>query len=127
MHLLTSTPSEDSKQGLYVSTQSDQSFRFLYDDTLHPWLSKCAQCRFRPDCANAQADLNLLWALMSEGTFSDISVHITGICVNNKEVYIHDSPLLLDYSTKSEEIGWIVSIQNSISYNQETEATFYLQ
>ena len=64
---------------------------------------------------------------MSEGTFSDISVHITGICVNNKEVYIHDSLLLLDYSTKSEEIGWTVSIQNSILFIQETEATLYLQ
>ena len=48
---------------------------------------------------------------MSEGTFSDISSHITRICVkNNEEVYIHDSPLLSDYATKSEEIGWIISL-----------------
>ena len=27
------------------------------------------------DCANAQADLNLRWAHMSEGTFSDVAAH----------------------------------------------------
>ena len=30
---------------------------------------KCAQWRFWSDCANAQADLNLQWAYISEGTF----------------------------------------------------------
>ena len=30
---------------------------------------------FRSDCANAQADLNLRWAYMSEGTFSDAATH----------------------------------------------------
>ena len=32
-------------------------------------IQKCAQRRFRSDCANAQSDLNLRWAHMSEGTF----------------------------------------------------------
>ena len=32
---------------------------------------KCAQWRFWSDCANAQSDLNLRWAPMSEGMFSD--------------------------------------------------------
>ena len=35
-----------------------------------------AQWRFWSDCANAQADLNLLWAHMSEGTLSAIKAHI---------------------------------------------------
>ena len=37
---------------------------------------KCAQRRFRSDCANAQADLNLRWAHMSGGAYSDVSAHI---------------------------------------------------
>ena len=35
---------------------------------------------FWSDCANAQADLNLRWAHMSEGTFSDIA---TNLIANN--------------------------------------------
>ena len=35
----------------------------------------CVQWRFRSACANAQADLNLRWAHMSEGTFPDVSAH----------------------------------------------------
>ena len=34
--------------------------------------SKCAQWRFWSDCANAHADLNLRWAHMSEGPFSNV-------------------------------------------------------
>ena len=37
---------------------------------------KCAQRRFWSDCANAQADLNLRWAHMSDGTFSDVVARI---------------------------------------------------
>ena len=46
--------------------------------TLHPWLSKCIEWRFWSDCANtnAQADLNLCWAHISEGTFCHVKAHI---------------------------------------------------
>ena len=37
---------------------------------------KCAQWRFWSDCAKAQADLNLRWAHMSEGTFSHITANL---------------------------------------------------
>ena len=37
---------------------------------------KCAQWRFRSDCTNAQADLNLRQAHMSEGILSDVAVYI---------------------------------------------------
>ena len=37
--------------------------------------TKCAQWIFWSDCANAQADLNLCWSHMSEGTFSNVTVH----------------------------------------------------
>ena len=36
---------------------------------------KCAQWRFWSDCANAQADLNLCWASMSEITLSVVVAH----------------------------------------------------
>ena len=35
---------------------------------------KCAQRRVRFNCANAQSDLNLCWAHMSEGSFSHAAV-----------------------------------------------------
>ena len=34
--------------------------------------SKCHYRRVRSDCTNMQADLNLLWVHMSEGTFADV-------------------------------------------------------
>ena len=37
---------------------------------------KCAQGRFRSDCAYAQSDLNLRWAHMSEGQFSEVKVSL---------------------------------------------------
>ena len=37
---------------------------------------KCAQCRFWSDFMNAQVDLNLQLAHMSEGTFSDVAAHL---------------------------------------------------
>ena len=52
------------------------SLRFPHEEILHPWLSKCAQWRFWSDCANAQADLNFLWAHISESTFSDVAAQI---------------------------------------------------
>ena len=38
---------------------------------------KCAKWRFWSDCANAQADLNLCWAYISEGTFPKVTVLLT--------------------------------------------------
>ena len=37
---------------------------------------KFAKWRFWSDCANAQADLNLRWAHVSEGAFSDVAAQI---------------------------------------------------
>ena len=37
---------------------------------------KNTQRRFWSDCANAQTDLNLRWALMSRGMFSDVGAHL---------------------------------------------------
>ena len=40
-----------------------------HDETLHPWLSRWAHWRFWTDCMNPQADLNLCWVHLFEGTF----------------------------------------------------------
>ena len=41
---------------------------------------KCAKWRFWSACANAQADLNLHCAHMSEDTFLDVAVHLWRLC-----------------------------------------------
>ena len=48
---------------------------------------KNAQWKFWPDCANAQADLNLCQAHTSEGTFSDVVTQKNLMICNDK----HDS------------------------------------
>ena len=56
----------DLKQGHKKTTKQlyDQSVRCLHEETLHPWSSKIAQ-----------ADLNLHWAHLSEGKFSQVEAH----------------------------------------------------
>ena len=59
------------------SAQSNLSLNCPHEETMQPWLSKkCAKLRFWSDCAYAQSDLNLHWADMSEGTFSDIAASV---------------------------------------------------
>ena len=60
----------------FGSAQSDKSPRFLHKKTLRPRLSKNAPSEDSKHCANTQADLNLRWAHMSEGTFSDAAAQI---------------------------------------------------
>ena len=45
---------------------------------------KCAQKRFWSDCTNAQGDLNLRWAHMPEGVWSDVATRITGSEITGK-------------------------------------------
>ena len=45
-------------------------------DSLGCKVSSCGQRRLSSDCADAQTDLSLLWAHLSEGTFSPIAAHI---------------------------------------------------
>ena len=59
--------------------QSDYSIRCPHDNTLQSGYQKCVMGRFLSDCANAQVDLNLRWAHMSEGTFSYVAE-----CVSEK-------------------------------------------
>ena len=46
--------------------QSDLGFRFQHEETLHPLLFIFFPLRLRLDYRNAQADLNLCWAYMSD-------------------------------------------------------------
>ena len=39
-------------------------------------VSSCGQRRLCSDCAEAQTDLNLHWAHMTKGTFSNVAAHI---------------------------------------------------
>ena len=61
---------------------------------------KCAQGRFRSVCANAQADLNLRWAHISEDRFSEVTAHMwpakrkclrtdAGSAVSNEPAHLH--------------------------------------
>ena len=59
-----------------ASAQSDQSIDCPHKKLCILGYQKGAQWRFWSDCANAQADLNLLWAHMSEGMFSDYVDHL---------------------------------------------------
>ena len=63
--------------GAGKSAQSDRNFCWLHEITLHTRLSKVAHGRFWSDCANTQSDLNLRWAHMSRGTFSDVKAYFT--------------------------------------------------
>ena len=67
---------ESQREKTYLPTcdpiaQSDQSLPFVVHRKKHRILGypNCAQWRFWSDCANAQADLNLRWAHMSEVRF----------------------------------------------------------
>ena len=60
---------------------------------------KCTQWRFWSDCTNAQADLNLHWAHMTEGTLSDIAAFF--------------------YSTGNIPIRWILKMKLKITVDTD--------
>ena len=66
-YLLPCTPNKDSNQSVH-----QRSLITVLKKLCILGYAKCAQRRFRSACANAQADLNLRWAHMSEDTFSDV-------------------------------------------------------
>ena len=66
----TGAPNEDSNLHAH-SCNLIRVFVVHMKNCCIPGYPKCAQGRFWSDCANAQADLNLRWAHMSKGTFTD--------------------------------------------------------
>ena len=75
MSLLIRAPNEDSNQSTHPRSLI-RAFVVRKEELCVLGYPKCAQPRFCSDCANAQADLNLRWAHMSEGTFPGIVNHI---------------------------------------------------
>ena len=59
---------------LRIST--DQNLHCAHFDSQDCKFSSCGQWRLWSDCADAQADLSLRWAHLSEGTFSHVVVRI---------------------------------------------------
>ena len=51
------------------SDQSDQNLHWAHFGYQEGKVSSCGQRRLTSDCADAQADLSLSWAHMTEGTF----------------------------------------------------------
>ena len=74
-YLLTCAPNEDTNQPAHLCCL----IRYFVVRMKKPCIlcfPNCAQRRFWSDCANAQSDLNLRWAHISESTFSDVVDHI---------------------------------------------------
>ena len=59
-----------------TSAQSDQSLRLPHQETFQPWLSKMRAVKILIRVRNAQSDLNLHWAHISEGRFLDVTAKI---------------------------------------------------
>ena len=59
-----------------ASAQSDQSSLSAWTNFAPLAIQKCVERRFWSDCTNAQADLKLRWAHMSEGTFFDVRAYV---------------------------------------------------
>ena len=92
-------------------------------------VSSCGQRRFWSDCANTQADLNLRWAHMSEGTFSDVAANFyllnllcllvgkwwakwtSGFQLNLEIIWLH-APInfSIGYNGKSQKVSYPASI-----------------
>ena len=72
MYLLINAPNEDTNQPAQTCSVSRVFVVCMMKRSILGYL-KCAQWRFWSDCANAQADLNLHWARMTDVTFSDVA------------------------------------------------------
>ena len=88
-----------------VAAQSSCS-RIRMKKISSPGYPKCAQWRFRWDCANAQTDRILRWAHMSEGKFSDVAVSLDLISsyVNVCPTYVHIRPNKTSWSIQDHVI-----------------------
>ena len=75
-YILTCAPNEDSNQPAHLRSLF-RAFIIRMKKLCILGYPKCAKWRFWSDCANAQADLNLRSAYMSEGTFSDVTTYLS--------------------------------------------------
>ena len=75
-YLITCAPNEDSNQPAHPRSLI-RVFAVRMTKLCILGYPTCAKWRFWSACANAQADLNLHWAHLSKGTFSDVAVHMS--------------------------------------------------
>ena len=73
-YLLIYAPNENSNQPTHPHCLI-RVFVFRLKKVFILYYPKCAQWWFWSACANVQADLNLHWAHMSRGMFSDVMTH----------------------------------------------------
>ena len=86
-YLLTCAASEDSDQPAHshiCAVWSESSLDAFLDSQRYK-VSSCGQRRLWSDCADAQADLSLRWAHMSEDTFSHFFGSFTDENVQSSE------------------------------------------
>ena len=71
----------------------------------------------RSDCAIAQADLNLRWAHLSYGTFSDVATHIISLVTVpkcQKEYYMYVPIIIVSYSWSILLGYWVCAFTSAI-------------
>ena len=71
-----------------ATAQSIQSLPCPHKEILHPWLSNMRPVKILIRLHHAQADLNLFWAHMSAGVFSDVATQMpfAMYCVVQSEI-----------------------------------------
>ena len=85
-YLQTWAPSEDSDQPAH-SRSLIRIFTGRFLDSQVCNVSLCGQRKLWSDCADAQADLSLRWAHISEGTFSHVGARMADHLDNEKDDY----------------------------------------
>ena len=70
---------------------------------MHSWLAKMRPLKGLTKLSNAQVDVNLRWAHMSEGTFDDVAALLIDCFLTNFGYSL--SPLALTYIVKRRLLG----------------------
>ena len=116
MYLLTYASNEDSDQPAHPRCLIRVFIVRMKKLCILSYL-KCAQCRFWSDCANVQADLNLRWSHLSEGTFSHVDTHMLCylfVLSPNTDFYDDDRRRSRNFLHSSEEKSLLESVRNTI-------------
>ena len=77
-----------AERRLKSACASDKSLRCPHEETLHAWLSNMGQVKILIRRVNPQADRNRRWTHMSEGTYSDVTIHSMVFCKRTETTLI---------------------------------------
>ena len=97
--------------------ESDQNLHWAHFDDQWCKVSSCGQRRLWSDCADAQADLSLLCAHMSEGKFSHVIAHLVAFMPRKLERLCFCSKLSLQRQhlfPKMLPLKWICSYKEPL-------------